>query len=303
MKQTADIATLHVTHWPKPAGEPPVPGSEQTRLAATGLFVDTCLRQLHITWNDPSRWHGGDSYRGQAAYCFLLEVATGLHSAVPGETNVFGQFQKTWRRWRETADGPVVAPLAPVMHRLINDARAIRCKHLQGIGGSSYGSLVRRLIAARSGDRVLFVGAGDLARSMLPLFRNFNVGLWNRRAVTDQLPVLTRRFAPEHGAHAACWAHHVVLTTPPDPVNDGRWRHWIAATGLRTVVHLGHRDPMTWPGAAQAFDLTDVFALRRAQRERRSLQLARARIACRDCAHPPVAGGMGKLPLIGLAGA
>ncbi len=164
--------------------------------------------------------------------------------------------------------------------------RSIRRHHLQGIGGSSYGTLVRRLISPRRGERLLFVGAGDLARSMWPVFADFEVGIWNRSRVEFAEASGTRIFTPDCAREAVAWANHLVLTTPPDPSHDARWRVRVAASGIDTLVHLGHRGGglRAWVGCRNMFDLDDVFELRRRQAGIRSDRLERARIACREAA-------------------
>jgi len=252
--------------------------------------MDTCLRQIRIRMM-PTRgtWLAVPELRsGDAAYQFLLEVTTGLRSAIPGETNVFGQFKDAWLDFQRTGPVAGVAHLAPAMHRLIHDTKALRQEHLEGIGGSSYGSLVRKLIAPGSGDRILFVGAGALARSMLPLFSICNLGMWNHRIIDAPDSRIERVFRPDQGERAASWADHVILTTPADDQNDANWQHWLTATRLQTVVHLGQRSsqcraqPGNWGNTLACYDLDNVFALRRKQDDFRSDQLTLARAACRQ---------------------
>lgn len=275
LQNSADIHNLVVAHWVKPA----------EAACRAGLFLDTCQRQLSIQLSpDEPADQGAEIRSGVDAYRFVLEVTTGLRSAVPGETNVFGQFKEAWERLRPNRQ---VARLAPLVHRIINDTKAIRCTHLLNIGGASYGTLVRRLIRPAATDRILFVGTGKLARSMLPLFRNHVLGLWNHRSVGLEGLSIESAFGPGDGERAAHWADHVILTTPPDRVNDDNWRRWLAASDIRTVVHLGHRrghDPVARGSRVRVFDLDDVFDLRRAQADIRTQQLSRARAACRQCA-------------------
>jgi hypothetical protein len=144
---------------------------------------------------------------------------------------------------------------------------------------------VRRLLMPRPGDRILFVGAGNLARSMLPMFRNFEVGLWNRRPVQMPAESVRRLFRPDEGPRASRWADQVILTTPPDPANDLHWQRWIAAGRIDAVIHLGHlhdATAMRWGPNVRAFDLADVFALRQTQANIRSKRLDEARAACRQ---------------------
>ncbi len=258
------------------------------------LLVDTCLRQLCIGLASDVPKSGGQAQllpglevrRGVGAYRYALEVATGLRSAVPGETNVFGQFRQAWDRYRHEGKPDDVARIAPFVRRLIIDVRCIRRDHLQGIGGSSYGTLVRRLVSPRRGERLLFVGAGDLSRSMWPVFADFDVGVWNHRRVEVADASDLTNFAPGRACEAAAWADHVVFTTPPDRAHDVRWRLHVAAAGIDTLVHLGHRRGglHTWAGCRRAFDLDDVFELRSRQARIRSDRLESARIACREAA-------------------
>ena len=242
MNVPVDIESLRVTHRP--------PCTEPLSISGPGLHLYTCLRQVTIdvvtpATSPPPGFDGhyyppAERHTGPEAYRLLLEITTGLRSAIPGETNVFGQFKEAWTAFRDHRPPAEVARLAPIVHRLINDTKAIRAAHLQGIGGASYGSLVRRLLMPRPGDRILFVGAGNLARSMLPLFRNFEVGLWNRRPVQMPAESVRRLFRPDEGQRASRWADQVILTTPPDPANDLHWQRWIAAGRIDAAIHLGH---------------------------------------------------------------
>ncbi len=284
-QQTA-IERLWIGHWPVPA--PAGAGIDAGRKA---FLLETCLRRFAVTTDAVTARALGalrppEVYRGVQAYQFLLEVATGLKSAVPGETNVFGQFRRAWEAHRRTADGESVGALAPLIARVIADTRSIRRDHLQNIGGASYGPLVRRLLGAAAGDHVLFVGAGELARSMLPFFHAFRIGIWNRHQPDPAFGAAGTIFQPSDDARAASWAHHVIMTTPAVAPNDERWMGWFGDSPVRAVVHLGRRrgEGARWPAQVRGYDLDDVFELRRSQDNIRSLQLERARLACRETA-------------------
>lgn len=278
-------APLVVGHWPQ--GAAPVPAGAGL---ATVWRIDTCLRSLlvgagqaaasSITALAPPEAHHGD-----AAYAFLLEFSCGLKSAIPGETNVFGQFRRAWETFRDNAPAAVAGALAPVVTGLVRDTRAIRSAHLDGIGGASYGGLVRRLLRAAPAEPLLVIGAGELAQSLLPFFRAQSIGTWSRRPPGPAFAAAGRVFAAEAGAEAARWARHIVITTPADPANDGRWLGWLEAGGTaRTLVHLGRRrgSGQPWPAGIRSHDLDDVFDLRRSQQNIRSLQIARAGLECRQ---------------------
>jgi hypothetical protein len=275
------MTSLYVAHWHYDGNLPAAHRWPDT----DGLPVETCLRRVWVSATPPTRAPEGEPecYSGAAAYRFLLEFMTGLHSAIPGETNVLGQFRQAWFRWR-TAAPAAAGSLAGTVDALLGDARRIRARHLQGVGGESYGSLVRQLVRPARSDRILIVGAGELARSIWPFFRQHAAGLWNHRSVKGLSPVWLRQFRPVDGDQAARWAQHVVLTTPADPHNDSRWMQWLQAADLATVTHLGHRRPGNFAvaNAGQTFFLDQLFELRQARANVRSLQVEHARVACTD---------------------
>jgi hypothetical protein len=274
------VASLWCLHWPGAR----VNGATLAQLRSSGVFLDTCLRQLAFGLV-PRPWlttdAGGELSTGPAAYRLLLEVASGLRSSVPAETNVFGQFRRATEQAATLLAPDVWQRLHPLVHAVQADTRALRTTHLQGLGGNSYGSLVRALLAPESDARVLFVGTGDLTRSMLPLFRAFEVGVWNHRhgaPLTD----VCRWFAPDEADAAAGWATDIVFTTPRTPVHDRDWSGRVRAHAMRRLVHLGHRrsDGTQWPTVKASFNLDDVFDLASSRDQNRRWQLTEAALAC-----------------------
>lgn len=289
------IARLWCLHWPGAR----VPGETAAELRAAGVVLDTCLRQLAFGLAPrPGLTAGpsGELSTGAAAYRLLLEVASGLRSAVPGETNVFGQFR---RAWDEAAPHLPMAgrrQLEPVVRAVLADTRALRARHLQGIAGGSYGSLVRELLALRRDARLLFVGTGDLARSMLPLFRAWDVGVWNHRSrnplARAPLTGVCRWFSSDEADAAAAWATDIVFTTPADAAHDSAWRDRLLRHAPRGLVHLGRRrrDALAWGPTTLSFDLDHVFALAGEREQQRSRQLAAAALACAVLVEERLAG-------------
>ena len=260
----------------------------------SALRLDTCLREVIIEWLPEERsglpvFGDTERLRGIDAYRLLLEITTGLRSAVPGETNVFGQFRRAWHAFLEDGHPTRATDLMPVMQRLFDDTKTVRKRWLEGVGGASYGSLVRRLIEPGKRDRVLFVGAGELTRSMLPLFGKYRPALWNHHPYPSLSTSVATVFAPGHGQQAANWADHVILTTPRDAQNDRAWLAWLQQARPRTVVHLGHRRTdwdlgIDWNPGIAAFNLNDVFLLQRERDDYRSKRLDRAHAACASLA-------------------
>jgi len=279
-----------VTHLLKSAGESTVPEDTESH----AFVLDTCMRHLQIrmapehkarelkTEKPEIETPASEKQYGEQAYQLLLEVATGLRSAIPGETNVFGQFRQAWQTFQQRADEKTAAGLAPLIEHLFADTKAVRRKWIEGTGGASYGSLVRRLISPQQNDRILFVGAGELTKSMLPFFTRHDIAVWNHRPTKLSDNSITQVFQPDNGQDAASWADHVILTTPDNDLNDQRWQTWIAGADVATVVHLGHRQAshLFWGRQPAAYDLEDVFTLRRSQHDHRSEKLAQAQAEC-----------------------
>ena len=253
-----------------------------------GFFLDTCLRQLAVlpqTFSPQSQLETRIEWRtDSAAYNFMLQTATGLNSAIVGESNILGQFKHSWLKWLNCAPASAIQKLDPVMQYLFADSASIRHQHLHGIGGQSYGPLVRKLLSPNTRSRILIVGAGDLSRSILPYLQNFQLGIWNRKPKALAEAGNARVFAPADAAIAADWATHMIISTPADADNDRRWFE-LADNHMTAIVHLGRRraNQGIWadiPEAVRFADLDAVFDLRNHQSTIRSLRVGYARKAC-----------------------
>lgn len=272
--------------------------------ALTEAFAfDSCQRKLWILHDDfldarQSLPEGVDSFSGEAAYLFLMRVTTGLESEVLGETDVFGQFKDAWRK-----SGGEKGELHFWMQRLFEDTKEVRTQHLQNIGGSSYGGLVRKLIREKYSEvtgPLLLIGAGQIAQSVSPQFLPHLIGnrelwIWNRNGenlnslkqdlsknVKD--PTLIRALQTEGDLENA-WktAAHVVVCIPAGSARDARWIEWRKSTP-GSVVHLGgmQKDCAAWQVIPDFYALDDVFRLEKSQSEIRTAQVARAVKACEE---------------------
>lgn len=277
------IAALAVWHAPQPAPE------AAARAACSDVWrVDTCQRQLLIEVADAA--HGGAPvpagfalHRGLAGYELLLRIATGLESAIPGETNVFGQLRRSWAGHCARHARPSSA-LTAVARALFADAATVRTRHLEGIGGTSYGTLARMLLKPRREARVLVAGTGELSKALLPAFAAFEVGIHARRpeAVPQEI---ARRFGPGEEQAAISWADALYVCLPGGTERD---EQWVEALRARPVpaVHLGLRRPLPgpWSEVPGLRTLDELFDLQRCQSELRALRLDRAARCCRDLA-------------------
>ena len=150
-------------------------------LPETAAIWHTCIRDVAFFDSAPetlpkdAEWlDGGD------AYAFLLETICGLRSPMLGETQVLGQF-RSFLGSLEPADA---SWLGPVGQQLMNDARAIRERHLRGLGSRSYGSAVRRHLD--DAVTVAVIGAGALASEILPYVSDTaSVDRWTRASIAD----------------------------------------------------------------------------------------------------------------------
>jgi len=132
---------------------------------AQSLVWKTCLRELafvepHGSFPPSPQEATGEEYTGFDAHRFLVEVCSGLHSPLFGETEVFGQF----RAFRAAHDWH---PLwSEFFDAVEEDVRKLRRTHLTDIGSQSYGSLARRHLP--DGEATVLVGGGRLALDLLP---------------------------------------------------------------------------------------------------------------------------------------
>ncbi len=287
------VQDLIVVHQNKDSADGGWPVSMIEALQRRAFVLDTCLRQLAVFAGpadvpgetESTRAKALEYYSGTDAYRFLLETATGLNSAIPAESNVFGQFKRAWAHCQGQAAG-FASRLAAPMNQLFADTRQIRAAFLQGVGGASYGSLVRKMLRPATDERVLFIGAGNLTRSMLPFFRTADVAVWNRSSPQEAIAAWAQQYRPEQAEAAARWASQAILTTPANHANDQLWVSLLQRHGVNRVAHLGRRSNQLGPWAEfnGVFSLDDVFRLRRTQSNVRSLQVQRARHACRELA-------------------
>ena len=111
------------------------------------------------------------------AYQYLLEVICGLKSEITGETQVLGQF-KTFLSDIEKSHRSFYLNHYALFQSLLQDCKELREKHIQNWGGSSYGSLTRRML--EKFPHVSVLGNGQLAQSLLPWMKEKSVVVHGR---------------------------------------------------------------------------------------------------------------------------
>lgn len=216
----------------------------------------TCMRQ--ILFSGPHEpvysWLPGDEiYRGAEAYQFLLEVITGLRSALVGETEILGQFKLFIDQW-DRASKANQSSQTELNHELVNqllvDAKKIRSKALSHLGSQSYGSLSRKWLGSAS--EIHLIGYGQLAQEILP---------WIVKT-TAQVNIYSRH--PEQAKQALhAWRERVNFRQFPDetpkqgglivcaPVRANDLEGWLKDGQLRVLDLRGESesDPIQSPGA------------------------------------------------------
>jgi glutamyl-tRNA reductase len=153
---------LQVIHSPKGS---PTPSSAYVGAPAFSVF-ETCMRKLHLRFSleRPVLQLGDSLHQGESAYQFLLEVICGLHSSVVGETEVFGQFKSFLKGQLETSDQ--MDQWSSLSQILLTDCKEVRDRNLKGLGGNSYGSLLRKHL--KNFSHIEILGAGALVQDVLP---------------------------------------------------------------------------------------------------------------------------------------
>ena len=220
----------------------------------SALVWKTCVREIALVDARAPLPTGASVWHDEAAYAHLLEVICGLDSPMVGETEVLHQFKVF-----TAALSPEQSPWREVAQSLLNDARAIRSRHLIGLGSRSYGSAVRRLV----GDtpRVALAGTGMLAKQIAPFLAGpeRTVDVWGRRDHVDGFDHVSYRVLSAPPAALIDGPVALVIAAPL-PSSEiarlaGRYRNVIALIDLRAE---GAQDPP--PAVAPIVTLADVFA-------------------------------------------
>jgi hypothetical protein len=275
--------------------------------------VETCLRRLWISMSASGAQHrlassiGAESYAGVEAYEFLLRTACGLESAIAGESDVFGQLKASWQSFRKQR-GETTLALEPLMQRLFEDVKHIRSLHLSALGAATYGSLVRTLLGSDADAPTLLIGAGQMARAVLPYLPGRPLYISNRTVAHAQRlladvglsltsPSTVQVVEPYPDAELALWrtAHNVILCIPAASEFDAaRVRAWTERPEPHgRVLHLGILSAAgtQWQSISTLATLAGLFALQDANQDHRQLQFQRAGRECRERSRLRALGG------------
>jgi hypothetical protein len=310
------LESLRVIHFRKMEGALKPGSASLACLASSAFHLDSCQRMFWVDFKSDEVFSdsGFETFTGEEAYSFLLRVASGLESQVAGETDIFGQLKEAWKkseRLKKNSD------LAPWMQRLFEDTKEIRTHYLQNLGGSSYGSLVRKLLRERnsySGGSLL-IGAGQLAESIAPYLLNdvLNPELDQELYISNRDP--QRAFdlvakilkqnpkarihvveSPAEELAVMARVARVILAIPvevPPSGLDAERIQFLKNHPETHVVHLGTRngESREWQELSSFDSLDSIFEIEKSLNHTRSLQISKARAACAERAKLRVLGG------------
>ena len=146
------------------------PSNDGFNAVIDGFAMGTCVRSIVFRYaqgSQPSNIRALDYsfFEGHDAYEFVLKIICGLESPMIGETEIFGQFKEFLKNNRN--DMP--AALVSIMDNLARDAKRVRYEHLQNLGCTSYGSLLRKQLKDDEFSLVV-AGSGSLAQDIFPWF-------------------------------------------------------------------------------------------------------------------------------------
>jgi glutamyl-tRNA reductase len=254
--------------------------------------IRTCQRTLKISAR-PLEIEGSPRRRfsGAEAYEFLLRFASGLESEIKGETDVFGQVKTAFRDF-STAHPERAGELHSVFQTLFEDTKEIRAQYLQGIGGNTYGALARRVLDPQPSNRVLLLGAGQIAKSVAPYFADAGLTVFNRspeRLMELQVSLHQKGYsgvtilASDADLPSEISSANIILLATPvgSPLDSLVLSHRNSRT---RVLHLGGRsEDLNLPeNEPNLFTLSDLFALEKEQSSLREKKIAQAMEACRQ---------------------
>jgi glutamyl-tRNA reductase len=221
---------------------------------ASAVVWRTCVREIAFVDPRATVPSGATLLHDEAAYAHLLEVICGLDSPMVGETEVLHQFKLFAANLPDDHGA-----LREIGHQLLADARAVRSRHLIGLGSRSYGSAVRRCVV--DSLCVAVAGTGMLTREIVPFVvrPDRQVDLWGRRPACEGFDagVTYRRLdVPSPVIDAAA---SIVIAAPLSSGQIARLaRAYRDVTVLIDLRAEAAQDPP--PPIAPIVSLADVFA-------------------------------------------
>ena len=166
-------------------------------------------------------------FHDSAAVAHLFTVASGLDSAVLGESQILGQVRAAWEQSVE--EGTIGPALNMLFRHAVEVGKRVRTE--TGISRSTTSvsqaavALAAQRLGALDGQRVLVLGAGEMGDGMAVALAGAGVG---RIAVANRTEARARALADRVGAEAIPWSEVPVALRQVDLV--------LTSTGATSVV-------------------------------------------------------------------
>ena len=146
--------------------------SESFKTRAGSWFqLKTCMRNMILGPKEElSTWvlsSTDEIIEGEKSYQFFLEVISGLHSSLLGETEILGQFKNAALKF-DFPNSHFGIELKKFFQAMLEDVKKVRSTHLSDLGSQSYGSLLRKEVKRLSENQVHILGAGHLCEEIMP---------------------------------------------------------------------------------------------------------------------------------------
>lgn len=131
----------------------------------------TCMRSIYVgdsrlvSFRKLPDLYNYSIFTGYEAYRFLLEVASGTHSRLFGESEIQSQFRDSFCP-DKVSQIPILSQyLLKLRDHILEHSRIVRSKFFTCHGRQTYGGLADSLLP--SNDSIALLGTGNLAESMV----------------------------------------------------------------------------------------------------------------------------------------
>ncbi|WCL49385.1 NAD(P)-binding domain-containing protein [Leptospira sp. GIMC2001] len=186
---------------------------------------NTCLRTIYISdsriveRDSYENLANYDSYFGMEAYQFLLELVTGLHSKLFGESEIQAQFRDRFSNENINRESQAFGFLQKLRDDILKNARSIRSQYLTGHGRTTYGGIADSLLPRNIS--VSLIGTGKLAESIIVHLLKKNRAV----QVVGRDPQNLERFKLKYKVSTCLWEDYEpssssMVVCAPVPITD-----------------------------------------------------------------------------------
>ncbi len=185
----------------------------------------TCMRSVYIGDQRLLRisayytLYDYEVYSGYKAYSLLLEIVSGVHSKLYGETEVQAQFNERFSK-RNLLNTPLSSYLIRLKDQILENVKQIRSEYMKGKGRLTYGGVADSLLPKDTS--IAIYGSGKLAESMLVHLtkKNRNITLVGRNL--ERMESLKSTYNVEIAQLSVFQPkdHSIVIASPHFPLED-----------------------------------------------------------------------------------